>query len=501
MEVSRSTAGLNYAPRINSSGCLPVGHTTTHCILVAQLYTQGKARGIFPFVVQLRDAESHTPLEGITIGEIGPKMGLTTVNQGFLGFNQVRIPRQHMLMKYAQVSEDGTFVKGAPNVLTYGTMTFIRVGLVRGSAAYLAMGATIATRYSAVRKQSQINPQDPEVQIMDHLTQQHKLFPQLAKCIVFKWAADHIWDMYKEVTAELERGQLSRLPEMHALSCCLKAVTITEATMGIETLRLACGGHGYMASSNMSTLYGFATAARTYEGENTVLLLQTSRYLMKAWKSVLEGKALRGTVAYLSKVSSSAESPLFQSTVQGIAEAFQLSTGRLIQQAYASIEARMRTGSSHEEATNGASIELVKVAEMHCRSFLIVSGCLNAEKSKRTMSPALGNVLQDLLELYAVDSALTHLDVLMPFVRISNDDVAALQSRLEAVLNRIRPNAVGIVDSFDFHDVVLNSTLGAYDGNVYERLFEDAMKSPLNQEPVNRSFELYLKPLMTKSKM
>lgn len=79
---------------------------------------------------------------------------------------------------------------------------------------------------------------------------------------------------------------------------------------------------------------------------------------------------------------------------------------------------------------------------------------------------------------------------------MNDADVQALQLRLENVLTKIRPNAVGFVDGFDIPDKVLSSALGAYDGNVYERIFEEAQKSPLNQEPVNISFEKYLKPFM-----
>lgn len=57
-------------------------------------------------------------------------------------------------------------------------------------------------------------------------------------------------------------------------------------------------------------------------------------------------------------------------------------------------------------------------------------------------------------------------------------------------------NAVGIVDGFDIPDRVLCSVLGCYDGNIYERIFNEAKKSPLNQEDVNKSFSLYLKPFM-----
>lgn len=71
-----------------------------------------------------------------------------------------------------------------------------------------------------------------------------------------------------------------------------------------------------------------------------------------------------------------------------------------------------------------------------------------------------------------------------------------LRQKFTSLLSDIRPNAVGLVDSFDIHDDILGSALGAYDGNVYERLFIEANKSPLNAEPVNESFHKYLKPFL-----
>lgn len=478
-----------------------VGHTANHCILMARLVTQGKPRGIFAFVVQIRDTDSHIPLPGVKVGEVGAKLGMNSVNNGFLGFESVRVPRKAMLMKYAQVLEDGTFVKAPSNVLTYGTMVFVRVHIVRDMSTFLAQAATIAIRYSAVRKQSKINTSEPEVQIMDHLTQQYKLFPQLAKSLVFKLTADYIWDMYTQVTAELEKGQLARLPEMHALTCCLKALTTTDTSEGFETCRLACGGHGYLASANFNIIFGMVTAAATYEGETTILLLQTARFLIKSWKAAVDGKPLTPTVAYLANVKSGL-APVYDRTIPGIINAFQFAAGRMIQIAYENIEQRKRQGLSHEEAVNGTSIELAKAAEVHCRAFLIESGYVSINKLvKERLSPELGRVVLDLMELYAVDSALLNMSSLLRFVKISQDDTANLQSRLEAALGRIRPNAVAIVDSFDFPDKLLNSTLGAYDGNVYERIFSEAMKSPLNQEPVNKSFDMYLKPFMQQSKL
>jgi len=42
---------------------------------------------------------------GIKIGEIGTKLGMNATNNGFLGFENVRIPRENMLMKNSQVTD------------------------------------------------------------------------------------------------------------------------------------------------------------------------------------------------------------------------------------------------------------------------------------------------------------------------------------------------------------------------------------------------------------
>lgn len=112
------------------------------------------------------------------------------------------------------------------------------------------------------------------------------------------------------------------------------------------------------------------------------------------------------------------------------------------------------------------------------------------------MSPALGNVLKDLLELYLLDAFLGTMGDTLRFIKLTSAQVDQLQERMEKCLHKIRPNAVAIVDGFDIHDRILDSTLGSYDGNVYERIFEAAKKNPLNHEPVNKSFHMYLKPFM-----
>ena len=71
--------------------------------------------------------------------------------------------------------------------------------------------------------------------------------------------------------------------QLHALSSGLKAYCTAVAAAGIEILRMACGGHGYSLASGFTKIYVNAVAACTYEGENNVMILQTARFVFRAF--------------------------------------------------------------------------------------------------------------------------------------------------------------------------------------------------------------------------
>lgn len=363
--------------------------------------------------MQLRDEETHKPMKGIIIGEIGNKVGFNTVNNGFLGFDKVRIPLDQMLMKNAKVLENGDFVKSKSSVLNYGVMTHVRVNIVRDQAVLLSKAATIAMRYSIVRRQSPIEPNMPEPRIIDHVTQQMKIFPAIAKVIVIKAAASNLMELYLKVTADVEKGLLDRLPELHALSCCLKAVSTNEATYAVQILRLACGGHGYLSSSGFNDIYKLATAAQTYEGENTVLLLQTARYLIKAWGLALIKQKVPPTVQYLKDyVTKIGQREHWSATPSGILKALKASAAGKIGSAFKHVEERKKFCSA-EEAANQTGIELVQAAELHCQVFLLQSAIESLTAAAGSLPSALGATLRDVLELYAVDLAIRSLGSLL----------------------------------------------------------------------------------------
>ncbi|XP_050483385.1 probable peroxisomal acyl-coenzyme A oxidase 1 isoform X5 [Bombus huntii] len=472
-----------------------LGHTANHAIVVAQLYTQGECRGIHPFIVQLRDVETHEPLKGIIIGEIGTKLGMNGVNNGFLGFRDFRIPRENMLMKNSKVLEDGTYIKSMNDKLTYGTMVFVRVMLLQDLLHYLMKAVTIAVRYSVVRRQGQINPEQPEVQILDYVTQQYKIFPHIATCFAIKVTASWVWDMYNTVQSQLHQADYEKLPELHSLSCCLKAVVSADTAAGIEQLRLSCGGHGYMTASNLPGLYGLATAVCTYEGENTVLLLQTARYLVKSWKQAMNGEPLPDSVEYLNEAAKGVKHRRWSNDLECLIDAYDAVAAGFVRSAAEHLDRRIRDGVPMEEAWNQTGTELTQCAEAHARVF-IVKTFAKAVKQLNSKSEEFRQVMFQLCELYIVYWALRNVGNFLRFSSMQKEHVETLHSRLEYLLTTIRRNAVGIVDGFDFDDHILCSALGAYDGNVYERLFQEAMKSPLNREAVNISFEKYLKPFL-----
>ena len=71
-------------------------------VAMARLFIRGRDYGPHAFVVPIRDAATHLPLPGIKVGDIGPKFGYNGVDNGFLSFNHVRVPRDNMLMRFAK---------------------------------------------------------------------------------------------------------------------------------------------------------------------------------------------------------------------------------------------------------------------------------------------------------------------------------------------------------------------------------------------------------------
>lgn len=74
-----------------------LGRVANHAIVVAQLLLpkpgspdQYVSHGPHPFIVQVRDMKTHQPLEGVVIGDIGPKYGYITMDNAYMLFDRFR---------------------------------------------------------------------------------------------------------------------------------------------------------------------------------------------------------------------------------------------------------------------------------------------------------------------------------------------------------------------------------------------------------------------------
>lgn len=494
------------SPTVSSIKWWPggLGKTSNHAIVLAQLYTLGNCHGLHAFIVPIRDMNTHLPLPGIVVGDIGPKFGFNEVDNGFLKLENVRIPRENMLMKYAKVEPDGTYVQPPSTKLTYGTMVFIRSMIVAESARALAKSSTIAIRYSAVRHQSEIRPGEPEPQILDYQTQQYKLFPLLATAYAFTFVGQYMRQTYHRITEDINQGDFSEMPELHALSAGLKAFTSWEATSAIEVCRMSCGGHGYSRSSALPDIYVEFTPTCTYEGENTVMMLQTARYLVKSYKQAKAGQQLSGIVSYLNEADVRRVQPqpvaarptvVDINDLTSLTEVYKLRAAILVELAAKSIQQELQRRKSQEDAWNNSAIDLVRASDAHCH-YVVVK--LFTDKLGEVADTAVHSVLSTLALLYTLYGITKNSGDFLQAGLLSVPQVMQISSRIKELLAQLRPNAVALVDAFDIHDKKLNSVLGRYDGNVYEHMFEWARKSPLNATEVHESFHKYLKPLRSK---
>ncbi|XP_026989328.1 peroxisomal acyl-coenzyme A oxidase 1 isoform X1 [Tachysurus fulvidraco] len=480
-----------------------LGKTSNHAIVLAQLYTHGKCHGLHAFIVPIRCMKTHQPLPGVVVGDIGPKFGFDEVDNGFLKLDNIRIPRENMLMKYSKVHPDGTYVKPPSDKLTYGTMVFIRAMIVGESAIALSKSCTIAIRYSAVRHQSELRAGEPEPQILDYQAQQYKLFPLLATAYAFTFVGQYMKNMYNRITGDINQGDFSELPELHALAAGLKAFTTWSVNAGIEVCRMACGGHGYSRSSGLPDIYVTFTATCTYEGENTVMMLQTARYLVKSYRQVRDGKQLSGIVSYLNDAhqriqphpTGSRPTVININDLQSLVEAYKLRAAHLVETAAKSLQTELQRSKSQEDAWNNSSLELLRASDAHCH-FVVVK--LFAAKLSEISNTSVYSVLSTLALLYALHGVSNNSGDFLQAGLLTVPQLSQIAQRIKTLMAEIRPNAVALVDAFDYPDEMLNSTLGRYDGNVYESMFDWAKKSPLNRTEVHESYYKYMKPLQSK---
>jgi acyl-CoA oxidase len=127
-------------------------------IIWAQLILDGISFGPHPFIVQIREHKTHRVLPGITIGDCGPKIGINYLDNGYLIFDNIKIPKDNLLGKLGKIDENGRYVSDIKNSdarfgLHMSPLSSGR-GIITLTANAPSINAlTIALRYACGRKQ------------------------------------------------------------------------------------------------------------------------------------------------------------------------------------------------------------------------------------------------------------------------------------------------------------------------------------------------------------
>ncbi|KAG7403464.1 Peroxisomal acyl-coenzyme A oxidase 1 [Fusarium oxysporum f. sp. rapae] len=507
-----------------------LGKAANHAVVVAQLILNGKSYGPHPFVVQIRDLKTHEPLPDIHVGDIGPKFGFNTMDNGFLLFNHVKVPHVNMLDRFSGVDPDtGEYIRPANPALVYGTLTFVRSNIVFQSGSVLARGVTIATRYCAVRRQFQDRDaaagEVGENQVLNYTMVQHRLLPLLASSYALFFTGRAMINLYQANQKRMAQGQDTRdanttkrgpgpeelnsgsdlLADLHAISCSLKAFASTTAAEGLEVCRRACGGHGYSAFSGIGSWYADYLPTVTWEGDNYMLTQQVARYLLKSARAVLSGKAADNSISrsfkeFIRRQDIGAAFDVLDSD-QDLVDAFAWRVSFLTFEA-------LKHRDEEKQSWNSLLIDFWRLSTAYAQYQVVKNfhETLQDENTRSSLDPSTLSVLHKLFQLFA----LHHLQNQAPeFFTSAATTVRQIQlartKRTLSLLEEIRPHAVRLVDAWSFPDWQLDSSLGRYDGKVYEDMFHKASETnPINDivfDPYPESSVLFKKTGEPKSKL
>lgn len=275
-----------------------IGNAAVHgqmATVFAKLIIDGHDYGVNAFIVPLRDTDGNT-LNGIKIGDCGHKMGLNGVDNGTISFDNVVIPKENMLDRFASVNDKGEFESPIPSdnrrfFTMLGTLVGGRIGIPRSALSAAKSGLTIAIRYSDQRRQ--FGPEGgSEVPILNYRIHQRRLLPHLAKTYAVHFALQYLTNRF------LSRTE-AEMQEIEALAAGLKSYSTWSTRDILQECREACGGKGYLSENRIDALKNDTEIYTTFEGDNTVLMQLTAKNRLSEFRKSFGEMGSLGIINYV----------------------------------------------------------------------------------------------------------------------------------------------------------------------------------------------------------
>ncbi|KAF2035642.1 acyl-CoA oxidase [Setomelanomma holmii] len=489
-----------------------MGRTATHAIVVAQLLlpkannpTELTNHGPQTFILQIRDKETHRSLPGIAVGDIGPKYGYASMDNGYMVFDHFRIPESAMLSRYAEVSDKtGAFVRTGHPAVVYGSLTFVRGQIIMHARLVLARAVTVAVRYTSIRRQfkdrdASNSAAAVEMKVLDYPTVQIRILPLLATTFALHYTGEYMYELYRKSRQTIETGDFGPLAQLHSASSGLKSLCTMLAADGIETCRRAMGGHGFGGGSGLVGLNSDYLSKPTVEGDNWMITQQVAAYLIKKMTDAVNdpnAPPKDPTDELFQFYLKNRSHRIPQTVVQdgtindpSIVEIFQWRAADLSHRAY---QARV----VERKGWTKMMITLHNLSRAYSEFILVTNFYNSFSTSSSPLSTPTPAVLRTCFRLYALYTLDQNAAAFTMTNSIAPESVYTLQDTILDLMTELRPHAVKLVDAWSIPDWLLHSALGRSDGKVYEELFDMAhRRNPLNKVTFNpdwRSEEIVL---------
>jgi acyl-CoA oxidase len=253
------------SPDFESAKCWVgnLGRTASTILLFSNLFTSdGENHGLHGFLVPVRDPRTLKPFKGVIIGDMGEKIGLNGIDNGFILFDNYRIPKANLLNRTGDVNDNGVYesVFSEPSKILGAALESLsagRIGIMHESANTISYAVVIAIRYAAIRTQFGPDRNGEEIPIIEYPLHQWRIFPFLAAACALKITISTLSELYLKTieNSQAESNGLELLTqtvsELHALISSSKAMFTWVTRDALQEARECCGGHGYLKAANI----------------------------------------------------------------------------------------------------------------------------------------------------------------------------------------------------------------------------------------------------------
>ena len=149
---------------------------------------------------------------------------------------------------------------------------------------------------------------------------------------------------------DIQVKNFDRMDVLHHLLAGFKAYFSEELMIGVEKCRRSAGGAGYASFSGFTEIASAVSPVPTYEGDNTVMLLQASKYIFKLVKKAHKKQPLAFPFDYIGNIETLTSLKGKGATVDEMFDLKTLETALAVRSAYQIKETMLQMGQNKQNS-------------------------------------------------------------------------------------------------------------------------------------------------------